>query len=247
MNCNVRFLTLTAALVGCAAAFGAASDDIEGASRPTWRIYKVTTMWSVSETVVTELPDGQECRTAASLTGSGSPFYVGTPATKKLTSYGVSFAKTAGALGYGKHRRRFVVAAQMTLTVGKTVCDGGANLGSCAGTYHSRGGILGYVTWFGAEHPGEVSGMDWSHKIASPDHRPPPSCGQDVGEPVYELFFGGFPYKPAGGGAYSDVKGVPLSRKRLVAGGRFTSSRRGEGDTRSQQTKATFVPLRGAH
>lgn len=239
----MRFAVLTAALIGCTAAFGAASDDTDGANRPPWRIYKVTTTWSVTENVITNLPSGAECRTRASLTGSGSPFYVGTPATKKITSFGVRFAKTASALGYGKRRRWFVVPAQMTLTVGPTICDDNANGGSCEGTYHSRRGILGFVEWFGAGRPGERSGMTWSHKIASADHRPPVSCGQSVGQPVYELFFGGR-YKPGGGGTFSDAKGVPLSRKRLVVGRWFTSSMRGEGDIRSQETSATFTPVR---
>jgi hypothetical protein len=239
----VRFPTLTAVLIGCAAAFGAASDDTNGANRPPWRVYKVMTTWSVTETVVTQLPSGAECRTPASLTGSGGPFFVGTPATKRITSFGVRFAKTASGLGYGKRRRRFVVPAQMTLTVGQTNCDENEYGGSCAGTYHSRGGILGFVEWFAAERVGERSGMTWSHKIDYTDHRPPMSCGPVVGEPVYELFFGGF-YKPVGGGARSDAKSVPLTRKRLVAGGRFTRSLRGEGDTRSQQTRATFTPVR---
>jgi hypothetical protein len=243
INCNVRFPALAAAVIGCAAAFGAASDNTDGANRPPWRIYKVATTWSVSETVVTQLPSGQECRTAASLVGSGSPFYVGTPATKRITSFGVRFAKIASGLAYGKRRRNFVVPAQMTLTVGRTVCDEDANGGSCAGTYNSRGGILGFVKWFAKETAGERSGMNWSHKIASADHRPPQSCGQAVGEPVYELFFGGF-YKPVSGGAYSDAKGVPLSRKQLIAGKRFTSSLQGQGDTRFQKTKATFTPVR---
>ena len=87
--------------------------------------------------------------------------------------------------------------------------------------------------------------MTWSHKIDVADHRPPVSCGSNVGEPVYELFFGGR-YKPGGGGSFSDAKGVPLKRKRLVTGGggRFTTSLRGEGDIRSQETRATFAPVR---
>jgi hypothetical protein len=237
---------LATALAGCAAALGAASDDTDGASRPPWRVYKVAPLtWSVSTKTESQLPDGTECRTPASLTGHSNPFYVGTPATKRITSFGVRTAKTRASLAYGKRSEwRFTVPARMTLTVGETTCTGGANGGLCAGTYHSIGGVIGYVQWLPTEDPkAGPSGLVWSHKIAVADHRPPMSCGPDVGEPVYELFFGGR-YNPGGGGTFQALKGVPLQRTKLVAGGRFTRSTTGIGDVTVQHTSATFTPVR---
>jgi hypothetical protein len=244
----VRVQILTAALIGCAAAFGAASDETEGAGRPPWRVYKVAPVtWSVSKNVVSSLRDGTDCRTPASLTARSSPFYAGTPATKKVTSFRVRISKTRSALAYGRRAKwPFVVPAQMTLTVGPTTCDSGADGGSCEGTYHSRGGILGYVTWEESQLRDRPSQMVWSHKIDMADHRPPMSCGQDVGGAVYGLFFGGI-YHPVGGGAFEGSKDVPLQRSRLVLGKRFTSSRtrtfEGDDENTIIRTKATFTPV----
>jgi hypothetical protein len=245
INCNVRFHSLTAALIGCAAAFGAASDDTDGAGRPPWRVYKVAPLtWTDANNFETQLPNGTVCHTRATLTASSDPFFVGTPATKKITSFNVRAARTRNAFVYGKRAKwPFLVPARMTLVVGENMCDGPGDPGSCAGTYHSVGGVLGYIQWFGAEHPGEVSGLDWSHKIDAADKRPPMTCGPTIGEPVYEVFFGGR-YLPGGGGTLSRGKGVPLSRKRLVAGHRFTSTRSGEGDVQTLVTRATFTPVR---
>jgi hypothetical protein len=240
----MRRTILAAALAGCAAAFGAASDDTDGAGRPPWRVYKVSPVtWSVALDVESQLPDGTACHTKASLTASASPFFVGTPATKKNTSFGVLVAKTRGAFAYGKARKSFFnVPARMTLTVGQNMCEGPGDPGSCAGTYHSVGGVIGYIEWFPSEDR-RVSELAWSHKLASVDKRPPMTCGASVGEPVYRLFFGGR-YLSGGGGTFETEKQLPLSRKRLVAGRRFTSSFSGSGDTTTQHVKATFTPVR---
>lgn len=244
----VRLHTVTAALIGCAAALGAASDETEGASRPPWRVYKVAPLtWSVSKNVITSLPGGITCHTPASLTASSGPFYAGTPATKKVTTFRVRIAKTRSVFAYGRRVKwPFVVPARMTLTVGKTTCDNGVDGGSCAGTYHSRGGIIGYVYWEESQLRNIPSKMTWSHKIDVADHRPPMSCGPDVGEPVYELFFAGL-YAPQGGGAFKHGMDVPLRRSRLLPGRRFTTSstRTFEGDDEGtvERKKATFTPV----
>jgi hypothetical protein len=239
----VRFRALTAALIGCAAAFGAASDGTHGASRPPWRVYKVTTTWSVTRTVELTYEEGT-CRETASITGRSNPFYVGTPATRKVTSFGVRTARTRAALAYGKRAQAFTVPARMTLTVGETTCDGSAHAGSCAGTYHSVGGVIGYVAWSPTEDPkAGPSELVWSHKIDIADRRPPTSCGPDLGEPVYELFFGGR-YNPGRGGTHQGGKEVPLERRRLLARKRFVTEAQGSGDTDRTRTKATFTPVR---
>ena len=135
----MRIRTLTAALIGCVAAFGAASDELEGAGKPPWRVYKVAPLtWTESLRVESPLPDETQCRTQALLTGHGSPFYAGTPATKKMTSFGVRIAKTRERPRLREARAVAVhVPARMTLTVGETTCESGAEAGSCAGTYHS--------------------------------------------------------------------------------------------------------------
>jgi hypothetical protein len=241
----VRFPTLTAALIGCAAAFGAASDDTDSAGRPPWRVYKVSPLtWNVTRTVESELPDGTPCHTQASLRASSDAFFVGTPATRRVTSYGVRVAKTRSAFAYGKRVKwPFTVPARMTLTVGQTTCDGPGEPENCAGTYHSVGGVIGYIRWSAAESRRLPSALDWSHKIARADKRPPMTCGRGVGEPVYELFFGGF-YFPVGGGVFRAEKKLPLRRSQLVAGRRFTSTTTGVGDTDTIVLKATFVPVR---
>lgn len=245
----MRFRTLTAALVGCAAAFGGVSDDIlangEGKPRPPWRVYKVAPLtWSVTR-VVELTSEGETCRTPASLTALSNPFYVGTPATKRVTNFGVRTARTRAEIRYGKRAKwPFTVPARMTLTVGETTCDGSPFVGSCAGTYHSVGGVIGYVYWSPTEdRRAGPSELTWSHKIASADHRPPMTCGPDLGEAVYELFFGGR-YHPVGGGVFRGGKEVPLERARLVAGKRFRTHAQGEGDTDRTSTSATFTPVR---
>jgi hypothetical protein len=137
----------------------------------------------------------------------------------------------------------FDVPARMTLTVGQTTCAGPGVPESCAGTYHSVGGAIGYIRWSAAESRKLASELAWSHKIVRADRRPPMTCGQSVGEPVYELFFGGF-YLPVGGGVYRAEKQLPLRRSRLVAGRRFTSTTTGVGEVDTVVLKATFVPVR---
>jgi hypothetical protein len=244
----VRFRTVTAALIGCAAAFGAASDDIDGANRPPWRVYKVTTTWSITATLVTE-GDGFRCRTPASLTASGGAFYVGTPAAKK-SRFGVRIAKNVSAFAYGKHPKwPFAVPAKMTLTVRETTCDNGGQAGSCTGTYHSVGGVIGYPLWLVGPNRSVPARLNWSHDVEDLDHRPPMSCGPEIGEPVYELLSAGF-YAPRGGGAYKRGVDVPLRQARLLGGTRFTTSESrtsGDGvfDSKTvEHQKATLVRVR---
>ena len=245
----MRFLALTVASLGCAAAFGAGFDDsrADGAGKAPWRVYKVSPLtWSVTRNIETNFEDFN-CHTPASLTARSDPFYVGTPATARVSGYtekSVRFGKAANKLAYG---RPFVVPARMTLIVGQTTCDNNGQAGSCAGTYHSRGGVIGYVHWGVSQNRNVPSQMSWSHKIASADHRPPMSCGQAIGEPVYGLFFGGAYHPVAGGHAFSDAKYVPLLRKSLVAGRRFTTSRTNTDPVTGAvegRSRATFKPVR---
>jgi hypothetical protein len=232
-------------LVGAGLAVGGstAAWGLDDKNRPPWRVFKVTSLtWTVSEDAVT---DDESCRTPVRLVGKSSPFYVGTPPVARPHLKGwVRFAKTAGPLFFHGSRvpswdLRLRVPATMTLTIGATTCDPPANLGSCAGTYRSRGGVIGAISWHGRvrSFPAE---FNWSHKITAPQPLPPQSCGRYIGEQVFGYFYSGL-YHPVGGGAFENPggpKNALLPRSRLLAGKPFATHL-----LAPVAARATFAPV----
>ncbi len=244
-----RRLALVAIGAGLAAGGSATAWALDDESRSPWRVFKVASLtWTVTDAVELDGPEGSQCQTPVKLVGKSSPFYVGTPAVRKphigSPSGWIRFAKTARPLllrgsSVPAWDLKLRIPASMTLTIGATTCDPPADIGSCAGTFRSRGGVIGAIMWIGTVGH---QGMDWSHKIAAPQPLPPQSCGPFLGRDLFGYFFSGL-YHPVGGGAFEHPGGprvVPLPRSQLRAGKPFATHQRAAAVT----ADATFVPVR---